>query len=94
MYGNGKSLLGAVERLESVARVILLRYKCWQVEPRCRIRWHVKHGEQVRVLTLANLQKNGLMSRAHDVWNGAAAGITADMRGVDIPRLSAFNMVD
>ena len=53
-----------------------------------------KHGEQVRVLTLANLLKNGLMSRAHDVWNGAAAGKTADMRGVDIPRLSAFNMVD
>ena len=26
------------------------------------------------------------MSRAHDVWNGAAAGDTADMRGVDIPR--------
>ena len=35
-------------------------------------------------------KKNGLMSRAHDVWNGAAAGKTADMRGVDIPRLSAF----
>jgi len=49
---------------------------------------------RARVLTLANLQKNGLMSRAHDVWNGAAAGKTADMRGVDIPRLSAFNMVD
>ena len=38
--------------------------------------------------------KNELMSRAHDVWNGAATGDTADMRGVDIPRLSAFNMVD
>ena len=63
MYGNGKSLLGAVERLESVACVILLR-------------------------------RNRLASRAHDVWNGAAAGDTADMRGVDIPRLSAFNMVD
>lgn len=33
---------------------------------------------------------NRLVSRAHDVWNGAAAGNTADMRGVDIPRLPVF----
>jgi len=36
------------------------------------------------------LLKNGLAGRAHDVWNGATARKTADMRGVDIPRLLAF----
>ena len=29
-------------------------------------------------------------SRAHDVWNGAAARKTADMRDVDNPHLPAF----
>ena len=33
---------------------------------------------------------NRLVSRAHDVWNGAAAGNTTDMGGVDIPRLPVF----
>ncbi|MBQ6209278.1 MAG: hypothetical protein IJK42_05840 [Prevotella sp.] len=60
MYGNGKSLLGAVERLESVAPVILLRNNCWQVESRCWIRWHVQAwGVQVRVLTLASFSRMG-----------------------------------
>ena len=76
------------------ARIILLK-KDWQdgLErlARCCLRL------QRLVLRGADdfgLFKKRLACRAHDVWTGATARKTADMRGVDIPRLSAFNMVD